>query len=45
MVRYLMQRGVDKDVKDKLGRTPLDEARIQGVEEIVMLLSKVSTQQ
>ena len=45
MVRYLMQRGVDKEVKDKLGRTALDEARIQGVEEIVMLLSKVSTQQ
>ena len=44
MTHYLIKHNVDTEVQDKLGRTLLDEARISGIEEIVMLLSKVSTQ-
>ncbi len=44
MVRYLLDHGVSRSVRDKMGRTALDEARVNNDVDIVQLLSRVTTQ-
>ena len=38
MVKYLLEKGSDKNIKDKEGKTALDHAKSKGYVEIVGLL-------
>lgn len=40
LAKALLEKGADKNIKDRMGKTALDYANIQEIEEMIQLLSK-----
>ncbi len=40
VVKYLLENGGNAALRDRYGRTPLDEAMLNGNEEVIAMLSK-----